>query len=320
MSSERVEFYSEGVRLAGIIHWPDEQRRPSPVIVQGPGWLALACFSTSDSTSEPYHIGFADAGFAVLNFDYRGFGSSEGERGWIRPRDQIADIKAALSYVETRSDLDSSRIGMFGIGGIGAGNAVVVAAEDERVKCVGVQAVVADGAQWMRSMRREYEWSAFLERVAEDLRRTALGEPSEKVDPREELMIASPERKTEGSRTATDKVVGKDFYLASAAHLLAYRPIDIVHRIAPRGLLITCVEGDVVTPAEHAKALYRRARSPKKLVIQRGVRHYESYRLHYAALMPIFLDWYRRFLVSDAISVISDDGPPATVLSEVHLA
>ena len=65
------------------------------------------------------------------------------------------------------------------------------------------------------------------------------------------------------------------------------------------------------TNDEFHGALYRRAGSPKKLVIQRGVRHYESYRVNYAVLMPIFVDWYRRFLVSDAISVIADDGSPA---------
>ncbi|CAN5649812.1 hypothetical protein BH23CHL7_BH23CHL7_01850 [soil metagenome] len=312
MRSERVEFFSGGSRLAGIIHWPEQAAEPPPVLVQGPGWLALACFSTTDSTSEPYHRGFAEAGFAVLNFDYRGFGGSEGERGWVKPADQVADIKAALSYVETRHDLDASRIGLFGIGGVGAGNAIIATAEDERVKCVAVQAVVADGAQWMRGMRREYEWVAFRERVLADLRRTVLGEPGEMVDPREELMVASPERKSEGSRATTDKVVGKDFHLATAAHLLAYRPIDVVHRIAPRGLLLTCVEGDVVTPADHARALYRAAGSPKKLIVQRGVRHYESYRRNMHVLLPAFVDWYRRFLVSDAIGVVSSDDSPGT--------
>ena len=44
---------------------------------------------------------------------------------------------------------------------------------------------------------------------------------------------------------------------------MRYRPIDFVHRIAPRALLMTCVEDDVVTPEDHAVALYERAGPPR---------------------------------------------------------
>ena len=44
---------------------------------------------------------------------------------------------------------------------------------------------------------------------------------------------------------------------------MRYRPIDHVHRIAPRAVLITCIADDAVTPEDHAVALYERAGRPR---------------------------------------------------------
>ena len=41
---------------------------------------------------------------------------------------------------------------------------------DTRVKCVAAQLPVADGATWLRSMRRNHEWLAYLERIEANAR------------------------------------------------------------------------------------------------------------------------------------------------------
>ena len=42
MRTEKVNFYSEGIKLAGVLYLPDaEQGKPYPGIVQGPGFLGL---------------------------------------------------------------------------------------------------------------------------------------------------------------------------------------------------------------------------------------------------------------------------------------
>jgi fermentation-respiration switch protein FrsA (DUF1100 family) len=66
-----------------------------------------------------------EAGFSVLLFDYRGYGDSEGapsETGLL------SDARAALAYVRSRADVESSRVAYFGES-LGSGVAVALAAE-----------------------------------------------------------------------------------------------------------------------------------------------------------------------------------------------
>jgi fermentation-respiration switch protein FrsA (DUF1100 family) len=301
MRSETVAFYSWGHKLRGLLKLPDSASGRLPVIVEGSGWASLH----SHPNTEQYHRGFVAAGFAMLVFDYRGFGESEGEPGWIRPQDQIEDILCAVTYAESRDDLDPARIGIFGMGGTGGGNAIYAAAMDDRIKCVAAMTVVADGPRWLHEMRREYEWVAFLERVAANRRRRVLENVDEIVDPREELMVASPERRADRIRAPLDAKAGARFHFGSAEALWHYRPLDVVHRIAPRALLLTAIENDVVTPEWHAVALYERAGSPKKLIRQTGVKHYESYARNYDALSAQCVDWYNRYLVHSHLTARS---------------
>jgi dipeptidyl aminopeptidase/acylaminoacyl peptidase len=296
MREESVEFFTdtEGVRLRGFLRLPDDaQAGPFPAVVQGPGWLGLA----AAKTYVPWHEGLTAAGYAVLAFDYRGFGDSDGERGWVRPEWQLQDILTAITYLETRPEIDPNRLGTYGIGGTGGGNAIMAAAADERIRAVAAQSVVADGRDWLHRMRREYEWVAYLRRVEEDRRRWVREGTGEKVNPREDLMVETPERREIGPKKDVDARMPTEFYLRSAEYLLRYRPIDVVHRLSPRAaLLMTSVVDDVVTPADHAQALYDRAGGPKKLVYQTDTTHYRSYTQNYSVLMPLIVDWYDRYL------------------------
>jgi dipeptidyl aminopeptidase/acylaminoacyl peptidase len=109
-------------------------------------------------------------------------------------------------------------------------------------------------------------------------------------------MVATPERKTVSPKRDVDAKLTDLFYLRTAEYLMRYRPVDFVDRIAPRALLMTSVEDDVVTPADHAMALYERAGAPKKLIHQRETTHYRSYTDNYSVLMPQIIDWYDRYL------------------------
>jgi uncharacterized protein len=288
MRVETLQFHSDGFALSGRLHLPEsDTAAPAPVIVQGCGWMEACC----SNVSEPFHRGLAAGGYAVLQFDNRGWGDSQGDSSRVEPYDQVTDLINAVRYVGTRPELDPERIGIFGLGGTGAGNAVYAAAECPEVKAVVLQNVVADGPEWFRRMRREYEWLEFKERVATNRVAAACSGVDVLVDPTEELMVATPAR-----RAANMPTYGASFALSSAESLMAFRPVDAVARISPRALLIACIAEDPVTPVEHALAVYAAAGEPKCLIRQIGVSTYEAYTANFDRLMTSFLDWYDTYL------------------------
>jgi uncharacterized protein len=303
MRTEAVSFRSDGVVLRGLLRLPDGPVEEAlPALVQGPGWLGLA----DAKNYEPWHEGLTSAGYALLVFDYRGFGNSEGERGWVRPEWQLEDILSAVTYLETREEINPRRLGTYGMGGTGGGNAILAAAVDSRIRAVAAQSVVADGADWLHRMRREYEWVAYRQRIAEDRRRWVTEGTGEKVDPRLDLMVATPERKEVNHKKDVDHRIEAEFYLRSADYIMRYRPIDVVHKVSPRALLISAVEDDVVTPEDHAVALYEAAGGPKKLIRQRETTHYRSYKDNYELLMGQIIDWYDRHLRYESVDAVEE--------------
>jgi alpha-beta hydrolase superfamily lysophospholipase len=82
---------------------------------------------------------FADAGFAVLTFDYRSFGESGGTpRQVISIRNQWADWHAAIAHARQLPGVDPSRVALWGSSLSGA-HVVAVAAQDPNVAAVVAQ-------------------------------------------------------------------------------------------------------------------------------------------------------------------------------------
>jgi pimeloyl-ACP methyl ester carboxylesterase len=75
---------------------------------------------------------FADADFAALVFDHRGFGDSGGEPDLFDPAMQLEDWRAAIGFARSLSGIDASRVATFG-SSMGGGNALAAAAEDPAV-------------------------------------------------------------------------------------------------------------------------------------------------------------------------------------------
>lgn len=293
MRTERVEFYSGGVLVRGLWRTPDAPDVPLRAIVQGPGWLGLA----DAAAYERYHAGLTDAGIAVLAIDYRGFGASEGERGSLSPARQLEDLVNAVTYLTTRDDVDPEAIGAYATGGTGGGNVVLLAAADARVRVAISQVPVADGRDWLRRMRSEQDWNAYLAELAEDAKQRVLTGKGRMVHPREELMIATRERRSSGFKSDVDDRIPNLLPLATAEAIMAYRPID-----AARGLrtplLVIAVENDATTPTDHAVALYEAAAGPKRLLIQRNTGHYEAYQKYADLVIPEMVAWCQTYLRS----------------------
>jgi pimeloyl-ACP methyl ester carboxylesterase len=126
----------DGARLEGWLLLP-KIRKP-PLVLMAPGLTG-----TKDGHLEPFARRFLRAGFAVLLFDYRSFGGSEGEpRHWVDPERHREDWEAALRY--TRTELarvglvDAARVALWGTSFSG-GTALVVAAHDSAICAVVAQ-------------------------------------------------------------------------------------------------------------------------------------------------------------------------------------
>jgi fermentation-respiration switch protein FrsA (DUF1100 family) len=299
MRVEQVALWSAGVRLAGTLMLPDDGEGPFPGIVQGPGWLGLR----AAQLYTPYHEALTGAGFAVLTLDYRGFGESEGDATIFDPMGQVADIRAGLDYLESRSEIDPARLGLFGSGGTGGGNAILAAALDERVAAVVSQVPVSDGRDWLHRMRREHEWVDFLKSVKESRRKYAATGELDLVDPRDGIMVATPERAKAAVKKDVDSKSASQVALISAAAVMEYQPIELVHRIAPRALMIIAVENDAVTPEDHSFDLYESAGSPKRLLLQTGTTHYTAYAQYRDIVNPLIVEWFQRYLQTGEIHI-----------------
>ncbi len=83
-----VEFMSDGAVLRGRLYLPD--RWPAPVVVMAHGFSA-----TIPMVMDRYAECFRQRGLAVLAFDHRGHGSSDGE-----PRGEINPWVQALGYID----------------------------------------------------------------------------------------------------------------------------------------------------------------------------------------------------------------------------
>ncbi|UIP59892.1 alpha/beta hydrolase [Agromyces marinus] len=290
MQTTPVEFYSEGDRLAGLWRTP-EGPGPYRAIVQGPGWLGLK----DAKLYVRYHEALVAAGFAVLVFDYRGFGDSAGDRGILSPARQLQDLVNAVTYLTTRDDVNADAIGVFGTGGTGGGNAVLLADADPRVKAAVSQVPVADGTDWLHRMRQEHEWLSFLASLDEDRKLRAATGSGRLVHPREEIMVPTPERRATKIKADVDDRIPSAIPLSCAEEILTYRPLAAAERLETP-LLVIGVEGDATTPTDHAEALYAAAKGPKQLIMQRHTTHYAAYDRYWEQTTPLIVEWLDRYV------------------------
>jgi fermentation-respiration switch protein FrsA (DUF1100 family) len=149
-SRQEAVFDSAGVRCAADLYWPgDAADEKVPCVVMGHGGSG-----TKRLGLPKYAAKFASLGMAVLTFDYRNFGASEGEpRQLIDVAAQRDDYRAAIRYVRGRADIDPQRIALWGTS-LSGGHVLAVAAGDPGIAAVVSQVPVIDGWRRGRNLRQ----------------------------------------------------------------------------------------------------------------------------------------------------------------------
>lgn len=266
---EQLRFHAAGSRLDGDL-WTPRVDAAVPAVVVCSGYQGL-----KDIHPARFARFFAPRGIAVLGFDYRGFGWSEGERGRLVPQEQVEDVRAALSVLEGDERFDGERIGVLGWA-LGGGVAVALAADDPRVKAVATINAVADGLRTTRRTHSDASWAALKRKLARDrVERVHLGR-ARLIPAFEALGLGDGATAAYvGAHLRPVSGFGTDVTLESVDALLRFRPEDLADRIPPRPFVIMHGTANDLYAFTESERLAAAAGRPDALVRLEGAGHTE---------------------------------------------
>ncbi|MFE4368378.1 alpha/beta hydrolase [Streptomyces sp. NPDC056835] len=278
-----ISFPSDGIKIAGHLYTPDgEPGGPRPaIVVSHPG------SGVKEQTAGLYARRLADRGFVTLAFDAAYQGESEGEpRGLEDPAHRVEDIKAAVSFLTTRDEVDPDQIGALGICASG-GYVLTATASDHRVKAVGAVSAVdiarqfrvgADGAQDPAVFQTMLD-AAAASRTAEA---RGGGVPTFPLfpDTSEEAEAMGGEHGAEGfeyyrTPRAQHPRSARSFTWSSVDRMAFFDAFRFVGLIAPRPLLL--IVGREAATSWMSVEAFQSARGPKELHWVDGASHVDLY-------------------------------------------
>jgi alpha-beta hydrolase superfamily lysophospholipase len=262
---ERVHFTSAGLELAGILHLPPDakpgERRPAFMVLHGFG-------SNKDSgTSRTVAELFTSLGYVALRFDMRGCGESEGKRGRVICLEQVEDTRSALSFLQTRNEVERERIAVYGHS-FGAAVAIYAAGVEPRIAACVSSGGWGDGAKKFRKQHASPEaWGKFTAMMEQGRQMKMRGETL--MVPRFDIVPIRPELR---GNLAPGSILEFPFDVVESMY--AFTANEVVGRIAPRPLLLMHPAADTVTPTEQSIDLFHHAGQPTDLHLVAGVDHF----------------------------------------------
>ncbi|HET6293006.1 MAG TPA: alpha/beta hydrolase [Kribbella sp.] len=277
-----ITFPSAGLQLAGHLYTPDDDTTgPRPAIVVGhPG------SGVKEQAAGLYAGRLAAQGFVTLAFDAAYQGASEGEpRGLEDPAHRVEDLKAAVSFLTTREEVDPDRIGMLGICASG-GYSLAAAGIDHRIKAVGT--VSADDiARQFRMGADGSQDPAVLQSMLDAAAAARTAEAQGKEVQSFDIFPATEEEARQGGQhvfegweyyctpRAMHPRSAKAFTWTSIDHIVAFDALRAVDLISPRPLLM--IVGREAVTAWMSVEAFQRAQGPKELTWIEGASHTDLY-------------------------------------------
>jgi fermentation-respiration switch protein FrsA (DUF1100 family) len=289
MIEKAIHFYSDGLRLVGTLYLPDQapagERRPT--VIACSGYMGLNAIYPRLFAQVLTH-----AGYAVLGFDYRGNGDSEGVPGRILMEEQWHDIENAITFALVQPEVGGGALALLGWG-MGAGNVIQVAAGDERVTAVAALNGFYNGNDFLLSRHGEEGLSALKGQLEQDRVERVLTGKSRFTQPFVVYPLDPDTAKEVDDNLRPVPGFGPNTSFELADSILRFDSEAVVHKIAPRPLFIAHGRANLLHPLDSALAVYGRAGRPKKLLLVEG-KHNDFMRLshpQFVVLMDAFLTW-----------------------------
>ncbi len=144
---ESLTLINQNKKIFGILHFPSHSQEPVPAVVICPG------FGGNKSGKFRVFVSLAQElvkqGIAVLRFDYRGAGDSEGEFSEMTINSQVNDALICLNHLKKDIRIDASRMGLLGRS-LGGMIAVLAANQFPNLKSIALWAPVFSSGPWKK--------------------------------------------------------------------------------------------------------------------------------------------------------------------------
>ena len=293
-----IEFLADGVTLRGWLYTPDGGSGPFPTIIMAHGFSGV-----KEMDLDKYAEVFAAGGHAVMVYDNRCLGASDGEpRQDIDPSWQRRDYRSAITYAETLDEVDNSRIGIWGTSYTG-GTVCAVAALDRRVKCVVSQVPFMVGHRNIQQFLPITQVEAFHQMLDADRQRRVSGQPSEYMkmcskDPNEPHLFPGEETynyihnfvDNDPNCTWENRVT-----LRSIEYMMEYDVSCFMELISPTPLLMIISSRDTTTPSDVAMDCFAKVPGPKELMVIDS-NHYAAYTDSFDETSAAANAWFQKHL------------------------
>lgn len=279
MNRENIAFKSEGVLCRGWLYMPEQasEQNKVPVVVMAHGFSLV-----KEAYLDKFAERFYEEGMAVLVFDYRNLGESEGEeRQHLDPHEQIKDYRNAITWISCHSKVDKNRIGIWGTSYSG-GHVLHIAAIDKRVKAVVSQVPTIHGWRGAERKMGAEKFHQFLQQLIDYREKQYISGDVQYIQVVSlDGKAAQPHPDCYTWFTHTKEKVAPHWEnritLNSMEKYLEYNPAGLIDLISPTPLLMITAMDDSITPPDMAiEAFETRAKEPKKLVQLPGG-HFDVY-------------------------------------------
>ena len=251
-SRKNVSFKVGETVLSAWLYLPENLSTPVACIIMNHGFGG-----TKDMFLESYALRFQEAGMAVLTYDYRNFGTSEGEpRQLFYISYQLEDLSEAIKYVRGLKEIDAEKIALWGTSAAG-GYGIMTAAQDKKIACVVGQCPGLDSHADIRLALKREGIGFFLRlfmHAQRDMGRSRFGLSAHKIPivgkPGSFAMIIAP-----GAFDGYSKLVPPGFInevcVRSLLRTRGYNPIDYAKDVQCPVLLQICEKDNLVSKSSY---------------------------------------------------------------------